>query len=115
MPVIRYDGKEIEVATNWRLSEQSEAEDALDLDFAESKSGARMRIALYISIRRVTPEDKLPRWQLADAVNNIEMGDMREGDAGPPPVAAALNGSAKDSEDDGQLTTGNQPTVPSST
>lgn len=109
MAQIKWDGDLIEMAENWRLGEQAEAEDALEIDFVESRSSGRMQVALYISIRRVKPESELARWQLADAVKSMEISEIQQGDADPLPNGAGRNGSEKDSDADALATTGSQP------
>lgn len=118
MATIKWDDNVVEIAENWRLGEQQEAEDALDIDLEGAKSAARMQLLLYISIRRVKDESELPRYKLADLVKDMDLTsilDSAEGDASPPGEGAVLNGSAKDLDGAEQLTTGSLPSDTTST
>lgn len=111
MATIKWEDNVVEIAENWRLGEQQEAEDALDIDLDGAKSSARMQILLYISIRRVRDESELPRYKLADLVKDMDLTSIladAEGDAGPPADGAGLNGSGTASVDEGQQTIGSQ-------
>ena len=115
MASIKWEGNEVELAEDWRLGEQEEAENALDIDLETARSSARMQLILYISIRRQKPETELARFALADLVKSMDISAIAAaGESGPLDSGAGLNGSGTGSEDAEQLTTGSLPTDTSS-
>lgn len=68
MAMIKYNGKEVPVAEDWRLSELIEAENALDLDMETARASGKTALIIYISMRRVdreTGRDQLGREVMA--------------------------------------------------
>lgn len=107
MATLRYEGKEIPLADDWRLDEQIEAENALKLDMQEARSAARMALVFYISMRRVEPST--PAGVLADRAMSMQLSAIQgedEDEEGGQPAPLGDNPSGPPSETDALPTTG---------